>query len=170
MTCGFPSPAICFLYFLPFTAAADADAVVVRPATCWSAVTIVHVKTATTNTAKTIDETRVIACDGRYHAYTWTTIRRRKPVSETRDVPAVFVDRPSSSLARAELVRPSSETQNGYRASERARACRTTCSDCRHPSPVIIISDSQTVVIGPNPKPSLTGPVSNISDEHTSPK
>lgn len=168
----FRFPQFVFLYFLPFIAAAAAVVVVVRPATCWSGVTIARVKTAATNTAKTVDETRVIACDGRYHACTWTTSRRRKPVSETGDAP-VRLRWPPFAVARPRGTgSPISFVGNANRLSSQrtsTRAPHTTCSDCRHPSPVIITSDSQTVVIVPNPKPLLTGPISKIFDEHTSP-
>lgn len=121
---------ICFLYFLPFIVAAADAAAVVRPATCcWSAVTVVRVKTAATNTAKTVDETRAMAIGDRTLPPT-----RQQPVvdvSESRDVlaAAVFVGRPfvvARPRGTGSPVSDRRETQIGYRKSTRAR--RTTCS------------------------------------------
>lgn len=100
---------------------------------------------------------------------TWTTTRRRKPVSETRDLlPSSLTTLRHRSSARNWFAHyRTSETRIGYRASKRTRARHTTCSDCRRPSPVIIISDSQTVVTIPNTKPMLTNPVSKFFDKRT---
>lgn len=121
----------------------------VRLATCcWSAVTIVRVKTAATNTAKTVDETRAMATvTGRYHhACTRTTSRRRvgnqRRARRRRRLRRKALRRRSS--ARNWSARPSRSSGNANRLSkEHARARLTTCSVRRRRSSSVIPRPSQ---------------------------